>query len=622
PLLTSTVLLPPPLSLKNTNKKKTKNLSLQRESTNTTTIISVFIIIITVRSIFLPLIMGSVSSDDDDDRCGGSYSLSADVSESESCSSFSCGRFGGGGGGGGGGASSSMTSSPTRLVTGNFGFQIPAPVWDDNKPEKRDTDLSEIDMMKERFAKLLLGEDMSGGGKGVCTALAISNAITNLSATVFGELWRLEPLAPQKRSMWQREMECLLCVSDSIVELVPSIQQFPGGGTYEVMATRPRSDLYMNLPALKKLDAMLICMLDGFRDTEFWYVDRGIIVGDSQDCDVYSSDVCGGRPSIRQEEKWWLPYPKVPPTGLSEDARKKLQQCRDCTNQILKAAMAINSSVLAEMEIPTAYMETLPKSGKVCLGDTIYRCITSDQFSPDCLLDCLDLSSEHQTLEITNRIEAAVHVWKQKDQKKRKNHKKVKHSSWGGKVKGLVADAEKNHFLAQRAETLLQNLRLRFPGLPQTALDMNKIQYNKDVGQSILESYSRVMESLAFNIMARIDDVLYVDDAINRCAAAESVSLFSRGGLSGHPIQKKMAPSPFSIQHTPFASPFATPTFCSSTPMGGSPGREPVSLKINGLKEALDWKSEISFPADFEKMWSYAGNLGSRRLSGDAPERD
>lgn len=40
---------------------------------------------------------------------------------------------------------------------------------------------TEVEMMKERFAKLLLGEDMSGGGKGVCTALAISNAITNLS---------------------------------------------------------------------------------------------------------------------------------------------------------------------------------------------------------------------------------------------------------------------------------------------------------------------------------------------------------------------------------------------------------------------------------------------------------
>lgn len=38
-----------------------------------------------------------------------------------------------------------------------------------------------MEMMKERFAKLLLGEDMSGGGKGVSSALALSNAITNLA---------------------------------------------------------------------------------------------------------------------------------------------------------------------------------------------------------------------------------------------------------------------------------------------------------------------------------------------------------------------------------------------------------------------------------------------------------
>ncbi|XP_021903728.1 rop guanine nucleotide exchange factor 1 isoform X2 [Carica papaya] len=574
--------------------------------------------------------MGSVSSEDGSDQQSeryGSYSPSADISESESCSSFSCRRFDGEG------ASSSMTSSP-RPVTA--GFRFPAPVmlpviggkdvvvWDE-KPEKRETDLS-VEMMKERFAKLLLGEDMSGGGKGVCTALAISNAITNLSATVFGELWRLEPLAAQKKAMWRREMEWLLCVSDSIVELVPSIQQFPGGGTYEVMATRPRSDLYVNLPALKKLDAMLIGMLDGFCDTEFWYVDRGIIVGDGdrdRDRDGLPI-VSSGRPSIRQEEKWWLPCPKVPPNGLSEDARKKLQQCKDCTNQILKAAMAINSSVLAEMEIPAAYLETLPKSGKACLGEVIYRYITADQFSAECLLDCLDLSSEHQTLEIANWIEAAVHVWKLKDERKHINRKKVKHK-WSGKVKGLVSDSEKNHSLAQRAETLLHSLRLRFPGLPQTALDMNKIQFNKDVGQSILESYSRVMESLAFNIMARIDDVLYVDDAVKRSAAAESIPMFGKGGgLSGLPIQKRMSPSPFSIHHSPYASPFATPTFCSSPPVGASPGRSTKNhnLKRNGLKEVPEWKIEKPFAGDYDKIWSYAGNLSARRVSGDAPERD
>ncbi|KAJ6765842.1 ROP GUANINE NUCLEOTIDE EXCHANGE FACTOR 1 [Salix purpurea] len=577
--------------------------------------------------------MGSVSSDDDgggSERCG-SYSLSADVSESESCTSSSSFSWRRGFGRGGGAVSSSMTSSP-RPVPGGFCFRasVMVPViggkdvvvWDSKNEKRGDADLSEVEMMKERFAKLLLGEDMSGGGKGVCTALAISNAITNLSATVFGELWRLEPLALQKKSMWKREMEWLLCVSDSIVELVPSIQQFPGGGTYEVMTTRPRSDLHVNLPALKKLDAMLISMLDGFSETEFWYVDRGIVVGDGGDCDTYPSGFSGGRPSIRQEDKWWLPCPKVRPDGLSEDARKRLQQCRDCTNQILKAAMDINSSVLVEMEIPTAYMETLPKNGKACLGDIIYRYITAEKFSPECLLDCLDLSTEHHTLEIANRIEAAVHVWKQKDHKKHIHDKNIKHSSWGGKVKGLVADTHKNQILAQRAETLLQSLRRRFPGLPQTALDMNKIQYNKDVGQSILESYSRVMESLAFNIMARIDDVLFVDDATRQCAAAESISLFNRGGLGGHPIQKRMSPSPFSIKQSPFASPYGTPTYCASTPVSGSPARVPPSQKRGNPKEESIQKFEKPLPADFERVWSYAGSISSRVVSGDAPERD
>jgi PRONE (Plant-specific Rop nucleotide exchanger) len=35
-------------------------------------------------------------------------------------------------------------------------------------------------VVREKFSKLLLGEDMSGSGKGVSSAVAISNAITNL----------------------------------------------------------------------------------------------------------------------------------------------------------------------------------------------------------------------------------------------------------------------------------------------------------------------------------------------------------------------------------------------------------------------------------------------------------
>ncbi|KAM0851635.1 hypothetical protein ACQ4PT_052320 [Festuca glaucescens] len=559
--------------------------------------------------------MASVSEDEaGSERCCGSYSPSADVSGSETssdCSAPNARRF------------PFSSSSASRGLASSSSSQLPTPssaaAFYLSKPA---SDLSEIDMMKERFAKLLLGEDMSGSGKGVCTALAISNAITNLSATVFGELWRLEPLAAPRKAMWTREMEWLLSVADSIVELTPSVQELPdGGGQFEVMVPRPRSDLYMNLPALRKLDAMLLAMIDEFKETQFWYVDRGIVVDDGGGCPSSSSAAssCGRPSSVRQEEKWWLPCPRVPPKGLPEDARRKLQQSRDCANQILKAAMAINSDVLAEMEIPEVYLETLPKSGRSCLGEIIYRYITAEQFSPECLLDCLDLSSEHHTLEVANRIEAAIHVWRLKGQKKSSPQAKSK-KSWGGKVKGLVGDSKSN-VLSQRADGLLQSLRLRHPGLPQTSLDMNKIQYNKDVGQSILESYSRVLESLAFNTIARIDDVIYVDDATKKSAAAETVSIFNRG--SGIPVQKKISPSPFSVQHTPYASPFATPTFCSSTPVAGnSPGRAQPPLSKNNLQGKHEIKVEKLFSGDLEKVWTYAGNLSARKEAGDAPERD
>lgn len=98
-----------------------------------------------------------ISSDDDvsdkqSDRCG-SYSLSADVSESESCSSFSCRRLDGAG-------SSSMTSSPQlpRQQQSSFCFAktVMMPViggkdvvvWDDDDDgddtcrKQPDTDLS------------------------------------------------------------------------------------------------------------------------------------------------------------------------------------------------------------------------------------------------------------------------------------------------------------------------------------------------------------------------------------------------------------------------------------------------------------------------------------------------
>uniref|UniRef100_A0ACD5T9E6 Uncharacterized protein n=1 Tax=Avena sativa TaxID=4498 RepID=A0ACD5T9E6_AVESA len=412
----------------------------------------------------------------------------------------------------------------------------------------------ELELMKERFSKLLLGEDMSGSGKGVCTALAISNAITNLCATIFGQLWRLEPLAPEKKAMWRREMDWLLCVSDHIVELVPTWQTFPDGTTLEIMTSRPRSDLYINLPALRKLDHMLLETLESFRETEFWYVDQGIC---APDCDGSASF---RRPVHRRDEKWWLPVPRLPAGGLRDATRRQLEHKRDCANQILKAAMAINSNALAEMDVPDSYHDSLPKNGRVTLGDIIYRYITSEQFSPDCLLDCLDLSSEYQAVEIANRVEASIYVWRRRGTAAAKSAGTK--SSWG-MVKDMIMDTEKRgDLLAERAEGLLISLKQRFPGLTQTSLDMSKIQYNKDVGKSILESYSRVLESLASNIIARIDDLLYADELSRQTdqppAGAKIACKNSKAVIAPLPAY------PVPVSGTAYATPSFSPAQLSS----------------------------------------------------------
>ncbi|KAJ0929407.1 putative PRONE domain, Rop guanine nucleotide exchange factor [Helianthus annuus] len=348
---------------------------------------------------------------------------------------------------------------------------------------------ADMEIMKERFAKLLLGEDMSGGGKGVSSALALSNAITNLAASVFGEISQLEPMSPDSKARWRKEIDWLLSVTDHIVEFVPS-KQNTNGIMMEIMITRQRSDVRGNIPALKKLDGMLLECLDNFKDqNEFSYVPK---------------DNAGSKSSKkREDDKWWLPTPKVPPNGLSDLTRRWLNFQKDSANQVLKAAMAMNAHILTEMEIPESYIESLPKNGRASLGDTIYKNITVDHFDPDNFLAAMDLTSEHKILDLKNRIEASVVIWR------RKMTNKDGKSGWGSGV-----SIEKREQFEDRAETILLILKHRYPGISQSALDVSKIENNRDVGHAVLESYSRVLESLAHKVMSRIEDVLHADNLV------------------------------------------------------------------------------------------------------------
>ncbi|GJY71114.1 Rop guanine nucleotide exchange factor 5 [Tanacetum coccineum] len=188
-------------------------------------------------------------------------------------------------------------------------------------------------------------------------------------------------------------------------------------------------------------------ILDSFTSIEFWYVDKGITTPEPDALASFR------KPLQCQEDKWWLHVPRVPASGLEEDTRKQLNHKRESANQILKATMAINSSSLSEMEVLESYLESLPKNGRMCLGDVIYQYITSEQFSAECLLDYLDLTSEHVALEILNRVESAIYLWR-----RRPHIKPVPKTSWE-MVKDLMADVHKKDLLAERSESLSLSLK-------------------------------------------------------------------------------------------------------------------------------------------------------------------
>lgn len=82
------------------------------------------------------------------------------------------------------------------------------------------------------------------------------------------------------------------------------------------------------------------------------------------------------------------------------------------------------------------------------------------------------------------------------------------------------------------------------------------------------------MESLAFNLMARIDDLLYVDDATKRRAMAESISMLNRRrsmGAHDH-LYNQNSPSSFS-NHSSYSSSLTASPFRYSVPVTHRPKR-------------------------------------------------
>ncbi|KAJ1381000.1 Serine-threonine/tyrosine-protein kinase, catalytic domain [Sesbania bispinosa] len=203
------------------------------------------------------------------------------------------------------------------------------------------------------------------------------------------------------------------------------------------------------------------------------------------------------------------PSSQVPKAGLSDTESKRLLHQGRVVRQVFKAVKSINENVLLEMPVPAIIKDALVKFGKANLGQELHKVLTTESSSGEHMLKSLNLNSKHIVLETINRLEAAIFSWRERITEQISGKSPVR-TSWSF-VKDPMSEVDKMELLLDRAETLLQLLKIRYPNLPKTFLDVAKVQYGKDIGHSILETYSRVLANLAFSILSRIGDILQED---------------------------------------------------------------------------------------------------------------
>ena len=111
------------------------------------------------------------------------------------------------------------------------------------------------------------------------------------------------------------------------------------------------------------------------------------------------------------------------------------------------------------------------------MGEVIYQAITLESSSVEKALLSLNLRDEHSVLEIVNRLEGAIYAWKQRISDETNNKSPARYPWFFVRDNG--SEVEKKEVWLDRTESLLQLLKNRFPNLPQTFIDVTKVQYNQ-----------------------------------------------------------------------------------------------------------------------------------------------
>ncbi|CAI5529882.1 unnamed protein product [Closterium sp. Naga37s-1] len=473
-----------------------------------------------------------------------------------------------------------MAAAGSALMSVNEGdenslfYDDPDLAVDDYIPKDR----HDLELMRERLSKLLLGDDPSGGAKGCGPALAMANAITSVSASVFGDSLRLRPLRDEDKNKWRREMGIMVSVCRHIVELAPGWQTRPDGTRFEVMKRRVREDLRINLPALTKLDHLLQSILEQSTSNEYYYEDEVVggqepreedeeegeeereedddvdvddddVDGDivDQDFDL-NADVAGGseggvgseRGGIGSEEGGvGLEKGSAAAGGGSEvtkgssakEAFSRREGGRSSRGDsgasggsglsgLRGGNASSNSGEDQEQQEERQQQEEEPEkheSDAEGLEQQFRRSISAPTERRESG-DFAEVDKETWTFQIPSCNDFAPEL---EDNTGRQGaddqHREpyLTHTLGGSYLSTSSREIMRLEENLERVASCLAAIRRMWPDLPQTTLDLAKIAFNRDIGKAVLESYSRVLEGAASNIRARLRDVLHADHLFN-----------------------------------------------------------------------------------------------------------
>lgn len=219
-------------------------------------------------------------------------------------------------------------------------------------------------------------------------ARALELAVTTLNANTFGDLKKLEPLAPNLEHKWSTELEVLL----SMLKEIKVVQPGKGYGL--------RDDIAKHLPALEKCDRSVRITMRSFAalNGHVHYVDR----------ETAAASTHGGR----GQRRWWVKVPVVEDGGLKEDVLKVVQEAEMEMRSVFKICHEINVEIVKEIPIPRSFVDSLPRHARSLIPKDLKEGLTTwGMFKVSDYMKDKKIWNKDSAKEIVSSLEKVSLIW-------------------------------------------------------------------------------------------------------------------------------------------------------------------------------------------------------------------